>query len=65
MAIGEKPHFKLTKKGLRPQLSKLTDEQLLVVARGAVDELTARNVLRCDSALKVFEFLAPENVRIR
>lgn len=58
-------HVRFTQKGFRQQMARLDDEQILSVARGAIDELTARSVLKCSVAIKIIELLAPENVRVR
>lgn len=55
----------LSTKQLRQQLARLDDADVLVVARGAVDELLSRSVIKCAAALVMIESLAPENVRVR
>ena len=55
----------LSTKQLRQQLARLDDADVLVVARGAVDELLSRSVIKCAAALAMIESLAPENVRVR
>ena len=52
---------KFTTMDVRRFLNKLTNEQILMTARGAVEELVSRNHMKCIPALKVLEMLAPEN----
>ena len=56
---------KLTTRTLRQNLRRMGDEEILMMARGAVDELTARNVIGCSIAIKIINMLGPENVRPR
>jgi hypothetical protein len=56
---------KLSAKKLRANLVRMGDEQVLFVARGAIDELVARNVIGCSVAVRIIEALSPENVRVR
>jgi len=51
----------ITKTNIRSMLKKLAKGQLLLVARGAVEELVSRSHLRCDPAIVIFNILAPEN----
>jgi hypothetical protein len=55
----------LSPKQLRQQLARLDDEDVLIVTRGAIDELLSRGLIKCSVALSISESLASENVRIR
>lgn len=56
---------KLNARHVRSQLVRMSDEQILFIARGAIDELTSRSVIKCSVAVQIIEFLSPENVKIR
>jgi len=55
----------LSPKQLRQQLARLDDDDVLIVTRGAIDELLSRSIIKCSVALSISESLASENVRIR
>lgn len=46
---------------LRQLLRGMNKEQVLMTARGAVEELVSRNHLKCYPAMKILDILAPEN----
>ena len=54
------PPQKFTTKDVRQTLRRMTKEQVLMTARGAVDELLSRNLLKCAEAMSIFDTLAPE-----
>ena len=57
----KKAKKRFTTLNVRQQLRKMTKEQVLMMARGAVEELVSRNEMKCLPAMTVLEILAPEN----
>lgn len=38
----------------------MSGEQVLMTARGAIEELTSREILKCASSITILNMLAPE-----
>jgi len=52
---------KFTTLNVRQMLRGMTSEQVLMTARGSVEELVSRNCLKCRPAMVIFDILSPEN----
>jgi len=50
---------------LRSRLGRMTDNEVIRTARGAIDELTARGILKCIPALVVIDALSDEKIHRR
>ncbi len=52
-------------RALRIQLNKMTDNEVIRMARGAVDEMLARGILKCMPALLIVDALSDEKIHRR